>query len=97
VFDGEETVYVDIGPTYTMAGAFRDSPRLAVLIDEYDDDWSRLKAVLLRCEARELTGEEQERAWAMIREKFPQYEGVGWEPRLTLALHIYDWRQWGIV
>jgi nitroimidazol reductase NimA-like FMN-containing flavoprotein (pyridoxamine 5'-phosphate oxidase superfamily) len=20
----------------------------------------------------------------------------GWEPRLTLALRIYDWRQWGV-
>jgi nitroimidazol reductase NimA-like FMN-containing flavoprotein (pyridoxamine 5'-phosphate oxidase superfamily) len=97
VFDGEATVYVDIGPKYTMAEAVRDGSRIAALIDEYDDDWSRLKAVLLRCNVEEATGEEKERAWAMIRAKFPQHEGVGWEPRLTLALHVYDWRQWGIV
>jgi nitroimidazol reductase NimA-like FMN-containing flavoprotein (pyridoxamine 5'-phosphate oxidase superfamily) len=97
VFDGGETLYVDIGAAYTMAEAVRDSPRLGALIDEYDDDWSRLRAVLLRCEAREVGGDEQERAWEMIRAKFPQYRGVGWEPRLTLALRVYDWRQWGIV
>lgn len=32
----------------------------------------------------------------MIRERFPQYSSVGWEPRLTLPLRVYDWRQWGI-
>jgi hypothetical protein len=97
VFDGEATLYVDIGPKYAMAGAVRSSPRIAVLIDEYDDDWSRLKAVLLRCQAEEISGDEKERAWEMIRAKFPQYEGIGWEPRLTLALRVYEWRQWGIV
>ena len=96
VFDGESTVYVDIGRRYTTAEAFRATPRIAVLIDEYDDDWSRLKGVLLRCTMEETTGDERDRAWAMIREKFPAYKSIGWEPRLTLALRIYDWRQWGV-
>ena len=96
VFDGKSTVYVDIGHSYTTAEAFRANPRIAVLIDEYDDDWSRLKGVLLRCTMEEATGEEQDRAWAMIREKFPAHKPIGWEPRLTLALRIYDWRQWGV-
>ena len=77
VFDGESTVYVDIGSRYTTAEAFRANPRIAVLIDEYDDDWSRLKGVLLRCTMEEATGEERDRAWAMIREKFPQYKPIG--------------------
>ncbi len=96
VFDGESTVYVDIGSRYTTAEAYRANPRVAVLIDEYDDDWSRLKGVLLRCTREEATGEERDRAWAMIREKFPAYKPIGWKPRLTLALRIYDWRQWGV-
>ena len=96
VFDGDSTVYVDIGGRYTTAEALRDDPRIAVLIDEYDDNWARLKGVLLRCRAEEATGEELERAWAMIREKFPQYKPIGWEPRLTLALSVYDRRQWGV-
>ena len=45
---------------------------------------------MLRCRVEEAGGEERDRAWAMIREKFPQYKPVGWEPRLTLALRIYD-------
>jgi nitroimidazol reductase NimA-like FMN-containing flavoprotein (pyridoxamine 5'-phosphate oxidase superfamily) len=96
VFDGESTVYVDIGKRYTTAEALRADPRIAVLIDEYDDNWARLKGVLLRCRVEEATGEELDRAWEIIREKFPQYKPIGWKPRLTLALRIYDWRQWGV-
>lgn len=67
-----------------------------VLIDAYDDDWSKLKAVLLRCRTAPVEGAELERTWEMIREKFPQYKPIGWKPRMTLALRVYDWRQWGI-
>jgi len=96
VFDGESTVYVDIGQKYASAEGVRSSGKIAVLIDYYDDNWALLKGVLLRCNAEPAEREEQERAWAMIRETFPQYQSVGWEPRLTLALRVYDWRQWGI-
>jgi len=96
VFDGEATVYVDIGRKYASAEGVRASRKVAVLIDYYEDNWTLLKGVLLRCNAESADGEEQERAWALIREKFPQYTSVSWEPRLTLALRIYDWRQWGI-
>jgi hypothetical protein len=42
------------------------------------------------------TASHTKRAWRLIRRKFPQYKPIGWVPRLTLALRIYDWRQWGI-
>ena len=97
VFDGDATVYIDIGRKYASAEGVRDSGRLAVLIDFYDDNWTLLKGVLLRCTAEVIEGEERDRAWDLIRDKFPQYSTVGWEPRMTLALRIYDWRQWGIL
>jgi len=96
VFDGDATVYVDIGSKYASAEGVRDNGNVAVLIDIYDDNWALLKGVLLRCRAEVIEGEERERAWEMIRAKFPQYSSVGWEPRLTLALRVYEWRQWGI-
>lgn len=96
VFDGESILYVDVGERSATATGVGESGRVTVLIDEYNDDWSKLRAVLLRCRARETSGEEKERAWAMIREKFPQYSSVNWEPRLTLALEPHDWRQWGV-
>lgn len=94
VFDGDATVYVDIGRHYTTAEGAHGN--VAVLIDDYSDDWSKLKGVLLRCRAEAVDGSELERAWEMIREKFPQYKPIGWSPRLTLALRVYDWRQWGV-
>ena len=97
VFDGDSILYVDIGPKYASAEGLLAGGKVAVLLDEYHDDWGRLQAVLLKCEAKPVQGEEQERAWRMIREKFPQYSSVGWAPRLTLALRIYDWRQWGVL
>ncbi len=36
VFDGDSTVYVDIGRRYTTAEALQDAARIAVLIDEYE-------------------------------------------------------------
>jgi len=96
VFDGEMMLYIDIGSEYATAKNLAAHPKLAVLIDAYSEDWSQLKGVLLRCEVREVHGEEKERAWQLIRVKYPQWKEIDWQPRLTLALRIYDWRQWGI-
>ena len=96
VFDGESTVYVDIGPDYVTAKNIRADPRVAVLIDDYSEDWDQLKGVVLRCRAEPAGGAERDRAWERIRAKFPQYEGIGWKPRLTLALRAHDWRQYGV-
>jgi nitroimidazol reductase NimA-like FMN-containing flavoprotein (pyridoxamine 5'-phosphate oxidase superfamily) len=90
VFDGE-TLYVDIGPKSTMAAAVRFEPRVTVMVDDYYDDWSKLQKVILRCVAERVEGAEQDAAWERIREKFPQYKGIDWKPRMTLALRVQDW------
>jgi nitroimidazol reductase NimA-like FMN-containing flavoprotein (pyridoxamine 5'-phosphate oxidase superfamily) len=91
VFDGDRTVYVDIGPKSATAAALRHEPRLAVLFDDYFDDWSKLRKVILHCTASEVREAGQDAAWERIRAKFPQYQGIGWQPRLTMALRIDDW------
>lgn len=96
VYDGNETIYVDLNPRSATASALRSEPRIAVLVDEYWDDWSKLRKVLLRCVAEAVEGGEQDAAWDAIREKFPQYKGIGWGPRLTMALRIQDWVSDGI-
>ena len=50
----------------------------------------------MRTRAREVKGEEKKAAWRRIRRKFPQSRKAGWNPRLTLALRIVSWQQWGI-
>ncbi len=95
VFDGDETLYVDLGPNSVTASGVRAEPRVTVLIDDYHDDWTRLRKVLLRCTARPVEGAEQAAAWDRIRTKFPQYTTVDWKPRLTVALRIREWMQEG--
>ena len=95
VFDGDRTIYVDLGPRSVAARALSAEPRIAVLIDEYHDDWSRLRKVLLHCTAAPVTGAAQDAAWERIRAKFPQYTTVGWQPRLTMALRIDRWMSEG--
>jgi PPOX class probable F420-dependent enzyme len=52
------------------------APGVALLIDEYDDDWTRLWYILIRGRA-ELIREsaQEERAWAIgnLKAKYPQY------------------------
>jgi nitroimidazol reductase NimA-like FMN-containing flavoprotein (pyridoxamine 5'-phosphate oxidase superfamily) len=96
-FDGVATVYVDLDPHSVTANALRHEPRVAVLIDDYFDDWSKLRKVLLRCTAEPVVGDEQAAAWALIRSKFPQYATIDWQPRLTVALRIESWLQERIV
>ena len=97
VFDGEATAYVDLAPDSVTARGLRANPHVAVLIDEYDDDWTRLRKVLLHCTARPVKGAERTAAWRRIRAKFPQYTTVDWKPRFTVALLVESWMQEGVV
>src|SRR5207237_5304867 len=53
----------------------RMTPQVALLIDEYDEDWTRLWYVLVRGKA-ELVSDpaERKRALEQLRTKYPQYE-----------------------
>jgi PPOX class probable F420-dependent enzyme len=95
VFDGNQTLYVDVGLRSRNARNVIANPAVQVVLDEYNDDWSLLRGVLLSCRAERADGDERDHAWSMIREKFPQYKRIKWEPRLTLALRIVSWTSWG--
>lgn len=96
VFDGSATLYVDLGESSVTVRAIDHNARVTVLIDDYDEDWTRLRKVILRCRARAADAEEQARAWEMIRAKYPQYSTVDWKPRRTVALDIEGWLQEGV-
>jgi len=93
---GANTVYVDLTRHGASARAIRENPNVAALIDEYHDDWSKLKAVILHCHAERVQGKELDKAWELFHAKFPQGAAIGWTARLTLALRIRDWIEWGI-
>ncbi len=72
----------------------RARPDVTVLVDHYEDDWSRLWWVRLRGRARVLEdGEEAEQALESLVEKYAQYAQE--PPSLpVLAVDVVEWRGW---
>ena len=72
----------------------RARAEVTILVDYYEEDWGRLWWIRLRGRARVLdAGDEFERALALLREKYPQYER---EPPdgLVLAVDLTEERSW---
>jgi PPOX class probable F420-dependent enzyme len=56
----------------------RAIPRVALLIDKYEEDWTQLWYILIRGKAKLIPDSaHKERAWAIrkLRAKYPQYAG----------------------
>jgi PPOX class probable F420-dependent enzyme len=96
----EDTLYsaVDAKPkrsrTLRRIENARRRPDVTVLVDHYDDDWTRLWWVRLRGRARVLDGgDEAVRALALLTAKYEQYREVA--PGLpVLAIEIEEWHGW---
>ena len=72
----------------------RVRPDVTVLVDHYEDDWSRLWWIRLRGNARVLDeGEERERALQLLATKYPQYRRVPPDGPV-LAVDVNDVREW---
>ena len=72
----------------------RARPGVTILVDHYEEDWSRLWWVRLRGRARVLDdGPERERALVLLAEKYPQYRD---EPpgAPVLAVDLTEVREW---
>jgi PPOX class probable F420-dependent enzyme len=53
----------------------QETPRVALLVDQYDEDWTRLWYVLVRGEAELVSAPaEHKRAIQRLRAKYPQYD-----------------------
>lgn len=65
------------------------NPRVSVVIDEYDEDWSRLRWVQIEGRARLLSGgPEYARGIELLLAKYPQYRAMGLPPEGGLLLCI---------
>ena len=72
----------------------RAHPQVAVLVDHYEEDWTRLWWLRLRGTGRVVEhGPELEAALGLLREKYEQYRA---EPPggPVLAIAIDEWRSW---
>ena len=55
----------------------RHNPRVAVVVDDYSENWDLLAHVLIQGEAQILeAGEERDRGETMLRRKYPQYHDL---------------------
>ena len=72
----------------------RSRPNVTVLVDHYEEDWTRLWWVRLRGRARVLDGgEEAENAIRLLVGKYEQYREA--PPGLpVLAVDVDEWRGW---
>jgi len=80
---------IDEKPKRTRTGLKRlrniaANPHVALVIDDYDEDWTRLAYLLVRGRAT-LVGEttEYDTALAVLRERYPQYRAM----RLSFETH----------
>ena len=72
----------------------RANPNVTVLVDHYEEDWSRLWWVRLRGRGRVLeAGEERERALALLADKYPQYRAQP-PADAVIAIDLNDWQGW---
>ncbi len=73
-----------------------DNPSVAVLVDRYEEDWTRLGWVLLRGRAEILlTGPEHDQAQAQLSSRYRQYATMDLAPLPVIALRIERVTSWG--
>ncbi len=56
----------------------RENPRVSLIVDHYEEDWSRLRFVLIAGQGEVVdAGPEWGHAWELLRKKYPQYRAMG--------------------
>ena len=101
--DGE-TIYsvIDQKPKRARATNLRRirniilNPKVALLLDRYDEDWTRLWYVLLRGVASLIhRGPEHRWALTILSRKYPQYSAMTLEDRPVIRIRVFHAVTWG--
>jgi PPOX class probable F420-dependent enzyme len=74
----------------------QENPAVAVTVDRWDEDWTRLAWVMLRGSAQILPdGDEHDAAQDRLRLRYPQYRTMDLAPLPVLAVRIQRVLSWG--
>ena len=74
----------------------RENPQAALVVDRYDEDWTRLGWVMLRGRAELLEpGEEHAAAQELCRARYPQLRAMRIETLPVIALRVDRVASWG--
>ena len=99
-----ETLYITIDekPKRASARALKrirniaENPAVAVVVDRYDEDWTRLGWVMLHGRAEILAeGTEHDAAQALLRARYPQLAAMQIARLAVIAVHIERTTSWG--
>ena len=64
-----------------------ENPNVSLVVDQYEEDWSKLKYVIVHGLAEIVRkGEEHERAVLLLRDKYPQYRVMKLEDRPIIKI-----------
>jgi PPOX class probable F420-dependent enzyme len=64
-----------------------ENPNVSLVVDQYEEDWSKLKYVIVHGPAEIIhKGEQHERAVLLLREKYPQYRVMKLEARPIIKI-----------
>jgi len=73
-----------------------ENPAVAVIVDRYDEDWTRLGWVMLRGHAEILReGQEHRDAQALLRSRYPQLNAMEIATYPVIAVRIERTTSWG--
>jgi PPOX class probable F420-dependent enzyme len=73
----------------------RENPQVAVLVDHWDEDWSRLAWLMLRGVAEIIDGgREHDAAQDLLRERYPQYRSMDLAPLPVIAVRVERATSW---
>jgi len=101
--DGD-SVYFSIDEKPKRVGAWRlkrmrniaENPRVSLVADRYDENWSRLGWVMVQGRAEVLAaGGEHDAAQALLRARYPQYRSMRIEELPVVAVRIERASSWG--
>lgn len=74
----------------------QENPRVALIIDHYDEDWRKLAYILIIANARILlSGKTHRQAVKLLRQKYQQYRRMSIDERPMIAVKPVRIRFWG--
>lgn len=96
VFDGRSCFSaIDAKPKRTPARGLRrirniaENPRVSLVVDRYDEEWTRLAWVIVQGHADVLTdGPERAGAVDLLRDKYAQYRALGLDRATATVIRI---------
>lgn len=104
VFDGKDFFSpIDEKPKRTPARGLKrvrninENPKIALVVDRYEEDWQKLAYVLVLGTAKILLrGKRHDRAVRLLRRKYPQYRSMALEQRPIIRVSPIRAVCWGV-